>query len=148
MKKFAILLVFCLCLLPVLSGCGGGRMTEKNKLIAISSPGDNDGSNLNIMTDRLADLCTEGGYRLHYEMSHLMPEVQNAQLKNMTCDHPAAYVIAWPEDADVKCFAGKKAVQATGVPVILMDLEAAEADPEAEAQRLYAEVVQAAGVNE
>ena len=39
-------------------------MTEKNKLIAISSPGDNDGSNLNIMTDRLADLCTEGGYRL------------------------------------------------------------------------------------
>jgi hypothetical protein len=39
-------------------------------------------------------------------------------------------------------------VQATGVPVILMDLEAAEADPEAEAQRLYAEVVRVAGVNE
>lgn len=142
MKKISIILILCLCLLPVMTGCGNsGRTTERNKLIAISSPGDNDGSNLNIMTDRLADLCTEGGFRLHYEMSIKTPEIQNAQLKNMTCDHPSAYVIAWPEDADVKCFAGKKAVQATGVPIILMDLDAAEADPEKEAQRLYAEVL-------
>ena len=147
MKKSTILLLLCLFLLPVLSGCGNYRETEKNKLIAISSPGDNDGSNLNIMTDRLAELCTEGGYRLHYEMSIKTPEIQNQQLKNMTCDHPSAYVIAWPEDAEIKCFAGRKAVYATGVPVILMDLDAAERDPEKEAQRLYKEVVAAAGEN-
>ena len=138
MKKLPILL---LCLLVVLTGCGGGMTTENNKLIAVASPGGNDGSNLNTMTDRLAVLLGENGFRVHYQMSGNVGEAQNGQLKNMVAEHASVIVLAWTDDAESACFAARKAISASGTPVILMDLDAAEADPEAEAQRLLGEVL-------
>ncbi len=146
MKRLPIILLTCLLL--ALTGCGqGGMSTEGNKLIAIASPGANDGSNLNAMTDRLAELCIEGGFRVHYEMSGNAGAAQNGQLKNMVAEHTSAVVLAWTDDAEAACFAACKALSASGTPVILMDLDAAEADPEAEAQRLYAEVLEAVSEN-
>ncbi|MCR5295039.1 MAG: hypothetical protein K6E30_07715 [Lachnospiraceae bacterium] len=140
MKAIRIL-IFSALLLTLLSGCGDASFTtDRNPLIAIASRGENDGGGLNVMTNRLQDLCIEAGFRTHYEMCGNVGQIQNAQLKNMVANHPAALAVLFASDA-AAIDAGRKAVQAAGIPVILIDPIRAEEDPKGEADRVFQEIL-------
>lgn len=130
-----ILIIFC----AALSGCGRKVTSiEYRKIVGMALPGSDDDSAVTQMARILETKISADNVWVDFELAGEVSEAQIFQLRNMIANNTDIIVISYVDgvqEDDVTV-----SLRAANIPVVLIDVAAAEKDPEQEAERLAQEI--------